>query len=799
MTRSTALATHGGSALALFYDADRRWRSPEAAPRDVLERALALRSLGFESAAAADLRAARSRWSSDLGVLRWFVEEHPDAAERRAAARIAVADHRVGRATRAAAVSSLLSSGDIMVGHAWRRGGRVDGWLAWSGRGSPTIDVAGIAAAGRLRVGRPRVSYPHDDVRCATFSVPADPAAPIAIRTELDGRPGPVLAVYPARAPDPVGGKGGRAVALTVVVPVYGDPASLEACLDALRDQRSADVDYILVDDASPDPDVSRLAALFCSETGGARHRMPVNGGFAAAVNAGLVRCAAGDVLILNSDVVLPPGALDRLRSAASCEAGIGTVSPLSNDAGSVSFPDPSRGSAPLPPSGALAVDAAAADLLAGQVVDVLAPLGSCLYATRACLDRVPFLSPAYGRGYYEDVELHLRAAEVGLRNVAACDVYVSHLGGRSFGAEKGALVDCNHAIIRHRFPGYEAADAAFDRADPLRRCRSAVEERLATRHEGAVLLVARAGRAEALLRDRRRFWTKRGRSALTLWWRPGATGVAVDVAAVDGFGPRSLGFELDAGGGSRTASYIARVGAVEVEVLEPEPMPDPVVALLRAVGLPVRIVVDSLSAVRAAVPGGAFETELGSGPAAVARDRLARACLASAGLEDPTPPVPRPARVPLRDTGIVTLGVLMPQPCPRAERVTLSLARGLRQLRQPTRLVVLGSAIDPAQLMSPGNVWVSGPLVGDDPAAVAAHHAVEALFSPYRTELFWYVEEVARRVGRPKAYFDWSDGRAACDEGDLALVMAADAEVLGKSVAAWCGPPAAASNGAGR
>ena len=52
--------------------------------------------------------------------------------------------------------------------------------------------------------------------------------------------------------------------------------------------------------------------------------------------------------MLLNSDTLVPPGWLERLRDAAYSARDIGTVTPLSNDASILSYPGPA-GSNPRP------------------------------------------------------------------------------------------------------------------------------------------------------------------------------------------------------------------------------------------------------------------------------------------------------------------------------------------------------------------------------------------------------------------------------------------------------------------
>ena len=78
------------------------------------------------------------------------------------------------------------------------------------------------------------------------------------------------------------------------------------------------------------------------------RHRR--NLGFAASANAGMRAAAGHDVVLLNSDTLVAPGWLEELRAVAYGAADIGTVTPLSNDATILSYPDPAGGNAAAGP-----------------------------------------------------------------------------------------------------------------------------------------------------------------------------------------------------------------------------------------------------------------------------------------------------------------------------------------------------------------------------------------------------------------------------------------------------------------
>lgn len=103
------------------------------------------------------------------------------------------------------------------------------------------------------------------------------------------------------------------ALPLSVVVPFYGNPTDTFKLLDQLHHQQSSvDVQIIIADDASPTP--------FPATEGVTVVRREHNGGFGANVNTGVAAATGEWVLILNSDLTLPPNFLADMISAAEEE-----------------------------------------------------------------------------------------------------------------------------------------------------------------------------------------------------------------------------------------------------------------------------------------------------------------------------------------------------------------------------------------------------------------------------------------------------------------------------------------------
>ena len=271
--------------------------------------------------------------------------------------------------------------------------------------------------------------------------------------------------------------------AIDVVMPVYGAAAETLAGLAAVLAHVPAESVVHVVDDASSDAAL-RAALDELARDGRIRlYRHAETAGFPGAANTGMRAAAGRDVVLLNSDTVVPPGWLERLRAAAYAAPEIGTATPLSGDGTIVSYGDEAAGH-----------DAVAAAANAGMVATLPVGVGFCLFIRRDCLDQVGVLrEDLFAQGYGEESDFCLRAAACGWRHVAALDVFVEHRGGRSFGAGRGDLRRRNQAILERHHPGYAALVAAHLAADPLFEARRRMDavRWMAERRESAVVLVS--------------------------------------------------------------------------------------------------------------------------------------------------------------------------------------------------------------------------------------------------------------------------------------------------------------------
>ena len=158
---------------------------------------------------------------------------------------------------------------------------------------------------------------------------------------------------------------------------------------------------------------------------------MGANVGFARANNAGIRASTGRLILLLNSDTVVPPGAIDALVVTLDSHPDVAVVGPrLVNGNGQAEL---SFGSM-ISPLGELRQKRQTQDTIERMTREPRYPdwvSGACLLARRADAEAVGLLDERYFM-YTEDVDFCASIRGRGRRVLFTPDVEVVHLGGRS-------------------------------------------------------------------------------------------------------------------------------------------------------------------------------------------------------------------------------------------------------------------------------------------------------------------------------------------------------------------------------
>lgn len=663
----------------------------------------------------------------------------------------------------------------------------VKGWVTWRGPDAPHLSLVQADQSSTVQLpSDPSHRFARDDRRAAGFRL-MRPASATSQRLEITQGDQVIASVQlPAnRAPEhrgapqrPARARNGDAAALTVIIPVYRDHAATRACIDSALAAVACTpgATILIVDDASPEPDIKRLLAGLATEP---RIRILANEhnlGFVGAVNRALGETDGGDVVLLNSDTIVPKHALQRLRSAVRSTPGVGTATPLSNNGEYTSFPVPNR-SNPLPSPGELELlDQLAGRANSGIAIDIPNGIGFCLYVTRECLDAVRELSDDFYRGYLEDVDFCLRAAEAGFRNVCIPSVLVGHEGSRSFLGEKRSLVMRNLRVLEHRYRRYATECAAFLIADPLRDCRAALELALHAhdKHTGGrhvILCGSPAGRAIAIGRSRQ--LANEGTRGLIAHFRPEGRQQLASIFDPDGGAPQSLAFDVATDHGREALlTFLAGLDIRSLEIAEPSRVPGACLAQLTQ-----RFAYDLLIIDTALATPRPIGSSVGPDwPSLIAGARRVNAidrrsadfAEAALGLRTARPHTPSTAPTRHRAVdGPPRPGVLALHGNATEFRCIRALSDHMADTDEDVEIVVLGHTLDDLKLMQRANVMITGEPAADDVATLIDGHGITHLVLDLGEPMFGHpLADALLATGLPVAATAWTsasgDGRTA-------------------------------------
>jgi len=221
------------------------------------------------------------------------------------------------------------------------------------------------------------------------------------------------------------------AMDLSIVIVSFNARADLERCLQALRDAPPArSHELIVVDNASSDgsADAARRQGVRVIDTG-------ANLGFARGTNIGIRASSGANLLLLNSDTIVPAGAIDRLLDVFDLHPDVAVAGPRLVDAGGRAELSFGRMVGPLNElrqKHATGVEAATRQ---EQFPDWVS--GACLLVRRSDAEAAGLLDERYFM-YLEDVDFCAAIRARGRRVMFVPDVEVVHLRGQSVKAAAG-------------------------------------------------------------------------------------------------------------------------------------------------------------------------------------------------------------------------------------------------------------------------------------------------------------------------------------------------------------------------
>lgn len=264
-------------------------------------------------------------------------------------------------------------------------------------------------------------------------------------------------------------------------------------CLASILQTVSIPFELIVVDNGSTDGTREWLRQQAAADLRIRLVENDENRGFAAGCNQGMQLAKGQYILLLNNDLVLYDGWLERMLALFGRRPDAGIIGPMTDHA---SGPQELSEAGSISPEQLPQYAADFGQRYQGRVIPCRRVVGFCMLFRRELTDKIGLLDERFGSGNYEDDDFCLRAELAGYRNYLAGDVFVHHAGGATF---NGNQLDREATNVRNRRLFMEKWNPAVLEESLLRRWLSLTviedAERLAQRgmvEQASDLLVKR-------------------------------------------------------------------------------------------------------------------------------------------------------------------------------------------------------------------------------------------------------------------------------------------------------------------
>jgi len=263
------------------------------------------------------------------------------------------------------------------------------------------------------------------------------------------------------------------ALPVDILIPFYRQASLVKNLFESLHrvagELAEVGCEVVAINDSPDDPELKdRLREAVDSLAKVAPCRLienTQNVGFGKSINRAAQESVSKrrDVILLNSDTIVFPGAIREIVRVGALDPMVGFVSPRSNNATICSFPLQEEFQHLAPEQSYEIFRALSGYLPEYHYVPV--GVGFCLYIKLQILDEFGYLDEIYGRGYNEENDLILRANRCGYQAALANHAFVYHVGEASFKASaspKEELEKQNSKILLERYPEYPRSVAKY-------------------------------------------------------------------------------------------------------------------------------------------------------------------------------------------------------------------------------------------------------------------------------------------------------------------------------------------------
>ena len=234
----------------------------------------------------------------------------------------------------------------------------------------------------------------------------------------------------------------GEQLNLDIVVCIHNALEDVRACLNSLAEFLST-AHIILVDDAS-DNETRLYLEEYAKNNSVTLLRQNERLGYTKTSNNGIRSGNNQNVLLLNSDTIVPPGSLNKLCSALNNQPNLGVVGPLSNAASTQSVPS-ITGSEGQTAINVLPAELSPADIdlyfeksWDQELVRVPLVHGFCFMVKRNVFEQVGlFDEQSFPHGYGEENDFCFRVSDAGFDLAVLTSTYIYHAKSKSYASDE--------------------------------------------------------------------------------------------------------------------------------------------------------------------------------------------------------------------------------------------------------------------------------------------------------------------------------------------------------------------------
>ena len=215
---------------------------------------------------------------------------------------------------------------------------------------------------------------------------------------------------------------------VSIILVTYNQIKYTLECIESIRHFTNVPYEIIVVDNASTDGTKKEIEKhddiVFISNDS--------NRGFPAAVNQGIIEAQGKNILLLNNDVVVTQGWLEKLLEVSNKEKKIGLVGPISNEVSGLQKDENAKYNS-IEEMHLYAAEVTRQNN--GEVLQFPRIAFLCTLIKREVIEKIGGLDERFTPGNYEDDDFCLRAQLAGYKTVIAQDVFIHHYGSKSFKA----------------------------------------------------------------------------------------------------------------------------------------------------------------------------------------------------------------------------------------------------------------------------------------------------------------------------------------------------------------------------